>query len=63
MSIYVITDPIKENENMYKIGRTNKSLKGILTTYTRYLGNPKIIFYKIVPDSYDYKNVEQAILH
>ena len=62
MSIYVITDPIKENENLFKVGRTTKSKKGILTVYTRYLGNPKIIFYKEVPVAHDYKDVERDIL-
>ena len=33
-----------------------------MTVYTRYLGNPKIIFYKEVPVAHDYKDVERAIL-
>jgi hypothetical protein len=62
MSIYVITDPIKERENQYKIGRTSKSRNGILTVYTRYLGNPIVKFYKLVPILSNYKNVESNIL-
>jgi hypothetical protein len=62
MSIYVITDPIKEKENQYKIGRTSKSRNGILTVYTRYLGNPIVKFYKLVPILSNYKNVEKNIL-
>jgi hypothetical protein len=62
MSIYIITDPIKEKENMYKIGLTNKSQKYILNTYTRYLGNPKIKFFKEIPFKYYYENIQKSIL-
>lgn len=62
MSIYVITDNIKSNKNMYKIGRTSKSKKGILSTYTRHLGNPVLKFYQEVPYNYNYKDVERTIL-
>jgi hypothetical protein len=62
MAIYIITDPIKEKENQYKIGRTRKYRNGILTTYTRYLGNPIIKFYKLVPMMSDYTVVEKNIL-
>lgn len=63
MSIYVISDPIKEKENMYKIGRTTKTKKGILSVYTRYLGNPVIKFFNTVPNWFDYKDVECVILY
>jgi hypothetical protein len=63
MSIYVISDPVKEKENMYKVGRTSKTNKGIMTVYTRYLGNPVLKFYNTVPDLFDYKDVEWNILY
>ena len=61
MSIYIITDPEKEGNDMYKIGRTSKTKEKILTVYTRYLANASIKFYKEVPESYNYKNIEQHI--
>jgi hypothetical protein len=61
MSIYIITDPIKEKKNMYKIGLTIKSQKCILTTYTQCLENPKIKFFKEVPFKYDYKHIQKCI--